>query len=272
MSDFSPPRGATHIYLEQAKKLDVDFICVAYNPGKSVRVTSAITAYAIKQNTAKDVIFNLSPRDMNRIAIQSYLLGAHALGLENVVVLKGDKFTERDFALVKDVNDFKPTELISAIKSMNQGIDYKGLKLRAPTTFCVGASIDLSRDIKGEAQLVHKKVSAGADFFITQAIYDPELVSRFLEAYESTSGEKLSQPVFYGVQILSKDSPITFGDVPEWMHQDLGKGREGSDIALELLRSFIDEGITNIYLIPPILRGGVRDYEAAQRVLEALRT
>lgn len=272
ISDFSPPRGATQGYIEDAKKLGVDFICVAYNPGKSVRVSSAIAAYAIKKNTGKDVIFNLSTRDMNRLATQSYLLGAQVLGLENLVVMRGDDFTQQDLARVKAVGDFKPTELIRAVKDMNRGLDFRGLKLSAPTSFCVGASIDLSKGIEREARLAHKKASAGADFFIAQAIYDADLVKSFLDAHTSIAVEELSQPVFYGVQILSKENVVFFGGVPEWMRRDLDRGRQGTDIALELLQHLLDKGITTIYLIPPILKGGVRDYAAAQRVLEAFRS
>ncbi len=271
LCDFSPPRGNGPDYLEEAQNLDVDFICVAYNPGKSVRVTSAVVAHAIKENTGKDVIFNLGTRDMNRLAIQSYLLGAQVLGLENVVILKGDEFTGRERFPVKDVNDFKPVELIASIKSMNKGLDFKGLKLKVPTNFCVGATIDLSKGIEREARLTYKKASAGADFFIAQSTYDPKLAEKFMETYSTTAGEELSKPVFYGIQILSRDSPIVFGDVPEPMKNDLERGRDGSHIALELTERFIAQGLTNIYLIPPILKGGVRDYQAAQRVIAALK-
>ncbi len=271
LCDFSPARGATQDYLEQADLLAADFICVAYSPGKSVRVASAITAYVIKREAGKDVIFNLSTRDMNRLALQSYLLGAQALGLENVVVLKGDEFTEREKAQVKNVGDFKPVELIGAIKSMNQGLDYRGLRLRAPTSFCIGASIDLSKGIEREARLVHRKVSAGADFFIAQPVHDPQAAREFLEAYGSVAGQELSPPVFYGIQIPSRDSVVLLGETTEAIRRDLDMGRDGSDIALEELHNFVDRGITTIYLIPPILRGGRRGYEAARRVLDAFK-
>ena len=124
------------------------------------------------------------------------------LGLDNVIVVGGDAFTERDLSAVKDVRDFRPTELIAAIKSMNQGVDYKGLKLRSPTDFCVGAAIDLGRGIEREARLTRAKASAGADFFITQPIYDLDQIERFREGYEAAAGEPLAAPVFWGVQVL----------------------------------------------------------------------
>ena len=268
--DFSPPRGADPTLLHGAHSVDADFLCVAYSLGKSVRVDSVIAAYAIRRQVEKDVVFTIATRDMNKLAIQNHLLGASLLGLDNVIVVGGDGFTERDLTMVKNVSDFTSTGLIAAIKSMNQGTDYRGLKLRPSTNFCVGATIDLGRDIYGEASLAHRKALAGADFFITQPEYHLDQVEQFQEIYESVAGELLSSPLFLGLQVLDTKGLI-FGEVPEGIKGDLERGRDGADIAIELLHQFVDGGITNIYLVPPIFRGGLRDYEAAQRVLEASR-
>ena len=267
--DFSPPRGSDPALLSGAHSVSPDFISVAYSPGKAVRVDSAIAAHTIRQQTGREAIFTLATRDMNRLATQNHLLGAAMLGLDNVIVVGGDAFTERDLAAVKDVRDFRPTELIAAIKSMNQGVDYKGLNLRSPTDFCVGAAIDLGRVIEREARLTRAKASAGADFFITQPIYDLSIVERFKDGYESVAGERLSKPVFWGLQVLDARG-LVFGDVPQFIREELEGGREGVDIAAELLHEFLAAGMTTIYLVPPILRGGTRDYKAAQRVLDAL--
>ena len=63
---------------------------------------------------------------------------------------------------------------------------------------------------------------------------------------------------------------IVFGNIPQWVTDDLDKGRAGQDIAMQVLEDFSDAGLRNIYLVPPILRGGRRDYEAAQEVLESI--
>ncbi|MBF8267634.1 MAG: bifunctional homocysteine S-methyltransferase/methylenetetrahydrofolate reductase [Dehalococcoidia bacterium] len=268
--DFSPPRGGDPALLDGAKSLDADFLCVAYSPGKAVRVDSAMAAHVLRRQMGKEVVFTQATRDMNRLAIQSHLLGASLLGLENVIVIGGDPFTERDLATVKEVNDFTSTELIAAIKSMNQGRDFRGLKLRSPTDFCVGATVDLGREVDREARLAHRKVSAGADFLVTQPVYSLDQVEGFRERYESVAGEGLLPPTFFGLQVLEVNG-LTFGDVPERFRVDLDKGRTGTDIAIEMLHDFVAGGVRNIYLISPILRGGRRDYKAAQRVLEASR-
>ena len=160
--DFSPPRGAGPELLEPAGRIDADWISVAYNPGKSTRVSSPIAAHWIKENLGRDVVFTLATRDMNKIAVQSLLLGAQLMGLENVVVVQGDRLTERDLSRVRDASDYWPTELLGAIREMNQGIDFKGLKLRSPTDFCVGASIDLGRGVEREVRLPGARRGGGA--------------------------------------------------------------------------------------------------------------
>jgi 5,10-methylenetetrahydrofolate reductase len=266
--DFSPPRGGDPTLLDGANSLDSDFLCVAYSPGKAVRLDPIIAAHVLKQQTGKEVVFTLATRDMNRLAIQNHLLGATLLGLENLVVVGGDPFGGKDLALVKNVSDFTSTKLIKATKSMNEGVDFRGLRLRSPTDFCVGATVDLGREVEGEAQLLYKKVACGADFLITQPVYDIDSLEGLLESYESLAGEKLQIPLFVGLQVLEKDG-IIFSDVPEKVRQELEQGRPGTDIAIELLHEFFHRGLKNIYLVSPILRGGRRDYQAAQRVLDA---
>ena len=123
--------------------------------------------------------------------------------------------------------------------------------------------------MRGKPDLPVRRPLLEADFFITQPIYDLRLVERFLEVYEVAAGEELTRPVFWGLQVLDSRG-LVFGDVPQGIREDLEKGREGVDIAAELLHEFLAAGMTTIYLVPPILRGGLRDYEAAQRVLDAL--
>jgi len=266
--DFSPPRGSDPALLNGAGAVDADFLCMAYSPGKSVRVDPVIAAHAVRQQEERDVVFTIATRDMNKLAIQSHLLGASLLGLDNVIVVGGDSFTAKDLTMVKDVSDFTSTGLIAAIKSMNQGTDYRGLQLRSPTDFCVGATIDLGRNINKEARLTHRKALAGADFFITQPLYRIDQVEQFQESYESVSGEEFPFPLFLGLQVPDANG-LLFGEVPDIIRKDLDRGREGTDIAIELLHKFVGKGITNIYLVPPILRGGLRNYEAARKVLEA---
>ena len=267
--DFSPPRTGDPARLT-IPDIDADFISVAYNPGRAVRANSAVLAAFIKQQAGKDVVFTLATRDMNKLAVQSLLLGAQLLDLENVAVVKGDPFTQRDLEQVEEVGDYTPTGMIAAIDQMNQGLDFRGRRLATPTEFCAGATIDLGRPLPEESQLAHRKVLAGAQFFITQPVFDVPQVRRFRDAYASVAKNDLAAPVFYGLQILEQDG-VLFSSVPDEVRKQLEQGRSGLDIALELYETFQQEGIYNIYLVPPIRRGGARNYEAAKEFLSAAR-
>lgn len=270
VADFSPPRGTNPALLEEARYLDADFVAVAYNPGRSVRVNSAFAAAWIKHNTGRDVIFSLATRDMNRVAAQSLLMGADMMGLENVVVLKGDPFTERELVIAKPVDDYMPTGLIREITEMNRAVDYKGRRLRNPTSLCVGATIDLGHGLDRQIALTRKKVDAGAQFFLLQALFSPERLVEFLERYAERYGEECSTLVCYGVQIVVEDG-ITFGHLPGWVTSALRRGRSGEDIAVELTARYLDAGHRSVYLLAPIYRGGRRDYAACRRVIERIR-
>jgi len=267
--DFSPPRTGDPESFPQPD-LETDFISVAYNPGKAVRVNSAMLAAVIKGQTGKDVLFTLATRDMNKLALESLLLGGQMLGLDNVVVVQGDPFTERDLTRVKDVSDFTPTQMIAAIAEMNQGTDYRESQLRSPTDYCVGATLDLGRGIEAEARLAHRKAQAGAQFFISQPIFDVAEASRFHDAFETATGQELALPVFFGLQVLEQDG-IIFSTVPVAVRKELEDGRPGVEIALELYQRFQEAGLHNIYLVPPIRRGGARGYGAAREVLAEAR-
>lgn len=269
--DYSPPRGADPRLFEPVNRLDVDFVSVAYNPAKSVRVLSLVAAHWIKENTGLDVVFSIATRDINTLGAQSLLLGAQVLGLENVIVVKGDNFNDKERALVKHVNDIPPTGLLRSIARMNEGLDYRGMKLRSPTDFCMGASLDLGRGLEREAKLTRRKVDAGAGYFISQPTFSPAAAQEFLALYEERHGDKLQEAVFHGIQVMVRES-IPFGDIPQWVTDDLARGRSGVDLALQVLNEFKEAGFRSFYLVPPILKGGLRDYEITQTVVDAVRS
>ena len=267
VADFSTPRSGRAQDLADAAELPADFICVAYNPGKAVRVDSVAAAAHIKREAGTETIFNLSPRDMNKLALESKLLGAQLLGLENLLVVQGDPMTERDSSTA--VKDYSATGLIAAVRTLNTGVDHKGSKLRAPTDFCVGASVDLGKGVEREARLTHRKVAAGAHFLMTQPIFDATEVERFHEAYARVPGDPLTLPVVWGLQILAKDG-VVFSNVPDGLRTQLDSGRDAVEIALETCEKLRAAGVVGIYLVSPIMRGGARDYTAGLRFLEAV--
>ena len=136
-------------------------------------------------------------------------------------------------------------------------------------TFVSGAAVDLGRGIEKEAALAHRKVTAGAEFLITQPIFDVAAAAHFIDAYRAVAGHA-PPPVFYGLQVHVKDG-ISFAEVPDRVRVQLERGCSGVDLAAELYREFHGRGLHNIYLVPPIHRGGARDYDSARRLVELVR-
>lgn len=267
--DYSPPRSG--ILADAPSTLTgADFLLVNRNPGHSVRADSAMLAAALKERTGMEVIFALLTRDMNRLALQSYLLGAQMLGLENLVVAQGDPFPESDATRVSAVNDYQPTRLIADIAEMNQGRDFRGRPLLAATGFCVGATLDPSADLYRQVVLVERKIRAGAQFLISQPIFDARIATRFEDAYTERIGGACPTPIYWGLQMLEKGS-VSFGTVPGKTQRELEAGRSGLEIALEVLENLEAISCRNIYLVPSILKGGERGYVGAQQFMEAVR-
>ena len=265
--DYSPPRSGSPAEAP-APPGSADFVSVAYNPGRAVRVNSVAMAAVLHDRYDADTIFTLATRDMNRLALESLLLGAEALGLENMIVVAGDPLGRQDTAA--PVNDYRATELIAAAARLNDGMDYRGRSLRSATDFCIGATVDLGRGIEREGGLAARKVEAGAQFLITQPVYDAEDVARFEDAFASACGQPVALPIFYGVGLMEPDG-VSFASVPEWATNDLNTGRAGVDIALQVWDGLRSAGVNDFYVVPPIRRSGARNYAAAQEFLETAR-
>ena len=262
--DYSPPRSGRPEDVPTPPE-NADFVSVAYNPGRAVRVNSVAMAAALRYRHGAEPIFTLATRDMNRLALESLLLGAQALGLQNVIAVAGDPFGPRDTAA--PVNDYRATELIAAIANLNDGVDHRGRSLRAPTDFCIGAVVDLGKGIEAEARLAVRKIASGAHFLITQPVFDPDDVGRFADARARASGEELAVPVFYGVGLMEPDG-VSFASVPQWVTDDLANGRSGINIALEVWAGLRAAGVEDCYVVPPIRRSGARNYAAAREFIQ----
>ena len=267
--DVSPPRGGGPGPLQESAALDADFLSVAYNPGQSVRVNSVFAARYVLECLGKPALFTLATRDMNRIAIQSLLLGASWIGLHNVVVVQGDPLRARDRGRVKSVNDYTSTSLLSDISRMNQGRDFRGLSLTGPTSFCPGATADIGRGPEGEALLAARKAAAGAEFLLCQAHFDALEIAEFQRRLSDVS--KVAPTLFVGVQILASEG-IDFVNVPKEVSEELNAGRSGLDIAKELAFKLWSIGITTFYVIPTIRQLGVRDYSSAGELIQYIRS
>lgn len=183
-SEIGPPKGIeTKIILEDAELIRgrVDGINVTDLQSSVMRLGSLATCALLKQR-GFEPIYQLTCRDRNRLALQSDLLSASALGIENVLILTGDHTTMGDHPEAKPVFDLDSVQLLEVVRGLQQGVDMKGNKLEGlPPKFCIGAVVNPGADpIEPQILKMEKKIAAGAEFFQTQAVYDIKVFENFL--------------------------------------------------------------------------------------------
>jgi len=183
-SEVGPPKGIeTKKILEDAELIRgrVDGINVTDLQSSVMRLGSLAVCSLLKQNKFEP-IYQLTCRDRNRLALQSDLLSAAALGIENVLILTGDHTTLGDHPEAKPVFDLDSVQLLQVARKLETGVDMKGNKLEgAPPKFCLGAVVNPGADpIEPQIMKMEKKITAGAEFFQTQAVYDIKIFENFL--------------------------------------------------------------------------------------------
>jgi 5,10-methylenetetrahydrofolate reductase len=268
--DYSPPKSGD---ANDIRKIpcNADFISVNSNPGLSVRANAVTVAAKIQSEQNCNVIYTITTRDMNRLALDSLILGSSVLGLQNVIVVRGDDFPPSESTDPTPVNDYMPTELISSISRLNKGVDFRDMSLESSPDLCIGAVLDLSNGISNEADLACRKVSSGAEYFITQPTFDVRQALLFCDAYKAVSGRDIHVPIFWGIQIPIL-SGVSFTQLPEEVINALHSGETPIDIALRLYQDFRSVGLHNTYVVPTIQQGGHRDYALADQFMATAKS
>jgi 5,10-methylenetetrahydrofolate reductase len=200
-SEIGPPKGIdTTKMLEDAELIRgrVDGINVTDLQSSVMRLGSLAVCSLLKQK-GFEPIFQMTCRDRNRLALQSDLLSAAALGIENVLALTGDHTTLGDHPEAKPVFDLDSVQLLQVAKKLQEGSDMKGNKLDgAAPKFFLGAVVNPGADpIEPQILKMEKKIAAGAQFFQTQAIYDIKLFENFLN-----KTKHLKVPILGGIVLL----------------------------------------------------------------------
>ncbi len=208
-SEIGPPKGIeTAKLLEDAELIRgrVDGINVTDLQSSVMRLGS-LAVCSLLVNRGLEPIFQLTCRDRNRLALQSDLLSAAALGIENVLLLTGDYPTLGDHPEAKPVFDLDSVQLLEVAVKLQQGVDMKGNKLEgAPPRFCLGAVVNPGADpLEPQLLKMEKKVAAGAQFFQTQAVYDVAQFEKFIR-----SVAHLKVPVMAGIVLLKSAGMARF--------------------------------------------------------------
>lgn len=183
-SEIGPPKGIeTKQLLEDAELIRsrVDAINVTDLQSSVMRLGSLAVCSLLKQK-GFEPIFQVTCRDRNRLALQSDILSAAALGIEDLLILTGDHTTMGDHPEAKPVFDLDSVQLLGVVRKLQEGFDMKGNKLEgAAPKFCVGAVVNPGADpIEPQILKMEKKIEAGAEFFQTQAVYDLKIFDNFL--------------------------------------------------------------------------------------------
>lgn len=253
-AEIGPPKGTDisgvlhHIELLKGK---VDAANVTDNQSAVMRVCSLAICKVILEKGFEPIL-QMTCRDRNRIGLQSDLLGAHILGIRNVLCMTGDYVSAGDHKDAKPVYDVESVQLLSIVDSLNNGKDMAGNELKGSTDFYQGAVVTPETDFL-EPQLMKfdKKVHAGARFFQTQAIYDIEAFKKFM-----VHVRKFPVKILAGIVVLKSVGMANFMNknvpgikVPQELIDELkAAGKEkaleaGMDIAARHIRQLKDGSV-----------------------------
>lgn len=261
--EFDPPRDLdADSFLEgccELHKAGADAITLADNSLATVRMSNMALGAMMKSRYGIDPLLHLACRDRNLIGQQSHLMGLHALGIDQILVITGDPSRFGDLPGASSVFDVTSFDLIRMVKQLNEGVSFSGRPLKQNAQFIVGAAFNPNvRQIDAAIARLEKKVEAGADYIMTQPVYDAESIK---VVYEAT--KHIGIPVFIGIMPLtsSRNAEFLHNEVPgiklspealERMKRVQGEDarREGIQIAKELLDTAV-RYFQGIYLITP---------------------
>ena len=252
-AEIMPPRGGnTALALSKAIKLkDLVHGFNVTDGSRAIMRMSSLALCKLLLEANLEPVLQLSCRDRNRIALQAELLGAHALGIKNILCLTGDPVRVGDQSQAKSVHDFNSIDLIDQVTSLNKGIDpVSGFLPDGPTNLFTGAAADPNcKGFDGLRRRIELKKKAGAKFLQTQMIMDPKALERFCKEI----AEPLKIPVLAGVFLLKSAKNAQFinrvvpgASIPDSIISRLESSsnsiNEGISIAAEQVKTFL--GIT----------------------------
>ena len=219
--EMDPPKGVSAARLlagaRMLREAGATFLNIADSPLARMRMSAWAAAYLVQHDVGLEAVLHFPTRGRNLLRVQGDLLAAHAMGIRNLFVTMGDPTRIGDFPEAMDTYDIVPTGLIELItKQFNHGLDKAGGSIDQPTSFVVGCALDLTpNDVAAELKLLRKKVLHGADFALTQPVFDPGAAIAFLAAYEEAYGEP-PPPILAGIKPLynSRNAEFLHNEVP----------------------------------------------------------
>jgi len=278
VTELDPPKTLSlEKYFRGAKVLTEagsDAITLADNSLAILRVSNFALGAMLKQQYGIMPLLHLSCRDRNLLGLQSELLGMAALGMRHVLPLTGDPAKVGDHPAAASVYDVNSIDLMKIISRLNEGYNYAGKSIRTCTRFVIGCTFNPNaRNLDAQVSRLKRKIAAGAQYVMTQPVFDPALVE---ETARRTA--ELGVPIFIGVWPLlnGRQAEFLHNEVPGIVIPDRVRaamaGKEGADglaagleIGREVCRAVLDH-FPGVYLITPFLT-----YEATAELAHFVR-
>jgi homocysteine S-methyltransferase len=276
--EIDPPKGAdARTVLERAqhcRENEIDAINVADGPRASARMSAQSVCLLLEQKVGIDTILHYTCRDRNLLGIQSDLLGAHALGLRNILAITGDPPKMGDYPNATAVYDVDSIGLIRIMDHLNHGCDLAGKVIGPPLGLHIGCGADPSKaDMEKEVRRLEEKLRAGAEYVMTQPVYDPRTLERFIGMTRH-----LTAPILIGILPLYSHRNAEFlhnevpgMSIPEPIRERMrlaGSGEAAHEAGVRIAQEALvaaRELAQGVYIMPPFNR-----VDLAVRVIEVL--
>ncbi|MFD0959376.1 bifunctional homocysteine S-methyltransferase/methylenetetrahydrofolate reductase [Paenibacillus chungangensis] len=246
---------------EALKTVGADAVTMADNSLAVTRMSNLALAALLRERVGIRPLIHIACRDRNLIGTQSHMMGLDALGIDHVLAVTGDPARFGDLPDSSSVYDLTSFEMIRMIKQLNDGTAFSGKPLKQKANFVVGAAFNPNvKHLDKAVQRLERKIASGADYIMTQPVYDAALMERIAE-----STKHLNVPLFIGIMPLAngRNAEYLHNEVPGIQLSDEVRQRmsglegeagraEGVRIARELLDSAIPH-FNGIYLITPFM-------------------
>ncbi|HEY3294620.1 MAG TPA: bifunctional homocysteine S-methyltransferase/methylenetetrahydrofolate reductase [bacterium] len=275
--EIDPPRGFNaEPFIRSAQMLKshgVDLINVADSPLARSRLSALAMAHLVHRDAGAEVLLHISCRDRNALALQSELLGAHALGVLNILAVTGDPTAVGDYPFAKGVFELDSIGLSKLVTQLNAGRDLTGREMEENTRFLLGVGVNpTATNLELEYDRFRKKMDAGAQFAFTQPLFD----AATLEKFRNDISGFCKIPVFVGIMPLrsAKHAEFIHNEIPDmFVPEPIRKrmadsGTEGPRVGVEIAQTLLHAMkpmAQGAYLMPPFNK-----FEMAVEVLKAL--
>lgn len=250
--ELLPPQGVSPEKIIQSsqalREAGIDAVNIPDGPRASARMSAILTAVMIEQWAGIETVLHYTCRDRNLLGMQSDMLGAHAIGLRNVLLVTGDPPKMGSYPNATGVFDVDAIGLTNMVHRLNGGIDLGGRSIGAPTALSVGVGVNpVHRDFDYEMKRFKYKVEAGAEWAITQPVFDIEAMLRFLD-YIDRKGIRV--PIIAGVwPLLSYRNAVFMNNevpgvvIPDHIMRRMEVVREADEarkLGIEIAREMVE--------------------------------